>query len=114
MKKVSLFMICIISIFFVFTVYVQSAQKGAVDIIIKGGKTGNIPFPHARHQKNLNDDCQICHKLFPQKKGIIDKQKEKHILEKKVVMNNCLACHKEMASQGKQTGPVKCNGCHSL
>lgn len=107
-------MICIISIFFVFTVYVQSAQKGAVDIIIKGGKTGNISFPHARHQKNLNDNCQTCHKLFSQEDGSIDKLKEKQVLQKKMVMDNCLSCHKELSAKGIASGPVKCKGCHSL
>jgi Cytochrome c7 and related cytochrome c len=96
------------------TVSMSSENLGTAVMVLEGGATGNVPFPHHRHQRALNSDCQICHHVFPQVKGIIVKLKQENALKKKFVMNACQACHKELATQGKPAGPTKCKDCHSL
>ena len=112
MKKICSFFIVLSFLFFAVGVY--SDQKGSADMVLNGGKTGQVPFPHYRHQTTLNEDCQVCHSLFPQEKNSIDKLKKTGALEKKSVMNNCKSCHKERLSQSQKSGPVKCKECHSL
>ena len=112
--KLQLFLILISCLFILIeTPVVFSENTGASDIMLAGGSTGKVPFPHHRHQKALNNDCQVCHKLFPQVKGSIVNSIQQGTLKKKTVMNNCQSCHKDMVSQGKATGPVKCKECHS-
>lgn len=89
----------------------QDQEMGAADMVLSGGKRGEVPFPHMRHQDALKD-CMICHKLFPQEKGSIEGLKEKGELKKKKVMNNCQSCHKKMAKAGEKSGPKSCKDCH--
>ena len=87
-------------------------NKGADKIQLFGGKKGNIPFPHHKHQESLKD-CNICHADFPQKAGSIEKLKAEGKLEKKQIMNkHCTACHKKMKREEKKTGPTTCSKCH--
>ena len=86
----------------------SSENQGMADMVLEGGSSGNVPFPHHRHQKALNNDCQRCHHYFPQEKGIIAKLKQENALKKKTVMNACQSCHRELASQGKAAGPTQC------
>jgi hypothetical protein len=87
-------------------------NKGAENIEIPGGKRGNVHFPHRRHQENLSD-CQICHSVFPQHPGIIEKLKTEGKLKKKYVMNKlCTKCHKEKKRAGQKAGPTTCSKCH--
>ena len=86
-------------------------NKGAEEIRLDGGKKGYIDFPHSNHQDTLGD-CKVCHDIFPQKAGIIKDLKDKGQLKKKLVMNNCRECHRNMAEAGKKTGPTSCNKCH--
>ena len=87
-------------------------DKGAKDIVIEGGKRGNVPFPHHSHQENLGD-CEICHSVFPQKTGSIDDLKAQGKLKKKYVMNKlCTKCHKEKKKAGQKSGPTTCKTCH--
>ncbi len=92
----------------------QAEQKGSADIVLNGGKTGNVPFPHQKHQLKLSEKCNICHDIFPQEKLIIDQMKKDGRMEKKKVMNHCLNCHKQTAAKSEPAGPVKCKECHSL
>ena len=78
---------------------------------LKGGKPGDVPFPHEDHKARLND-CGICHKFFPQVKGALQKNIAEKKLKKKQVMAQCKDCHKENAKSGKRSGPVKCKECH--
>jgi len=79
-------------------------------IHIKGGFMGKITFPHNMHE-NAVVDCQKCHSVFPQKKGIIQELKNKKTLQKRYVMKDvCIACHK----QENNSGPTMCYGCHHL
>ncbi len=87
-------------------------NRGPDKIEIFGGDRGKIPFPHAKHQENLND-CNICHGVFPQEADAIKKMKEQGTLKPKKVMNlQCIKCHKEEKKAGKPHGPVTCNTCH--
>jgi hypothetical protein len=87
-------------------------NKGADQLELYGGKRGKIPFPHHQHQTVL-EDCSICHDIFPQEKGVIEKLKTEGKLKPKQVMNKlCTACHKEKKRAGEKTGPVTCKDCH--
>jgi hypothetical protein len=87
-------------------------NKGAKDITLAGGKSGEVPFPHHRHQEVLVD-CKICHSVFPQKAGVIEALKAEGKLKKKQVMNKpCTKCHKQKKKAGEKGGPVTCKTCH--
>lgn len=87
-------------------------DKGAENIMLEGGKSGPVPFPHRQHQLVL-EDCMICHSIFPQKVGSIEALKAGGELKKKQVMNkHCTACHRKMKKEGKKTGPTTCTSCH--
>jgi hypothetical protein len=85
---------------------------GAAEMVLPGGSSGNVPFPHHRHQESLKD-CAICHAHFPQQAAAIQTLKAQGTLEPKQVMNKlCTACHKQKKNSGEQTGPITCTGCH--
>lgn len=87
-------------------------NKGARDITLNGGSSGNVPFPHHRHQEIMND-CAICHASFPQETGSIERLKGEGKLAKKQVMNKlCTKCHNEKKKAGEKAGPVTCTTCH--
>ena len=87
-------------------------NKGAKEIVLQGGKRGNVFFPHRMHQEKLVD-CQICHAIFEQKAGSIEALKAQGKLKKKHVMNKlCTKCHKQKKKAGEKSGPTKCSKCH--
>lgn len=87
-------------------------NKGASEIMLKGGSRGVVRFPHHLHQNTLKD-CQICHALFPQEQGGIERLKKTGELVKKQVMNkHCINCHKATQKAGNRSGPTKCSKCH--
>jgi hypothetical protein len=87
-------------------------DKGAAQLVLEGGATGNVPFPHHRHQAVLTD-CNVCHEVFDRQNGAIEKLKAAGKLEPKEVMNKlCTSCHKEKRLKGEKTGPVTCRKCH--
>ena len=87
-------------------------NQGAENIVLEGSKRGKVHFPHRQHQKNLAD-CQICHSIFPQEAGAIQKLKAQGTLKKKYVMNKlCTKCHKAKKRAGLPSGPTKCSKCH--
>ncbi len=88
-------------------------DKGAAEIVLKGGSRGEVPFPHRRHQQALKDDCKACHDLFPQKPGSIEAMKADGRLKSKQVMNQlCVGCHRQYRRQGIDAGPTVCSQCH--
>ena len=106
----------IVVILFVFlglaaAVAVGGQNMGAKEMVLKGGKQGNVAFPHSVHQAALKD-CGACHGLFPQEKDIIQALQGKGDLKKKQVMNQCRDCHKEKKKAGLKTGPTSCKKCH--
>jgi hypothetical protein len=90
----------------------HAANRGPDRIDIFGGRSGNVPFPHAQHQDRI-EDCNVCHSVFPQETEAIKKLKEKGMLKPKKVMTlQCIKCHKEEKKTGKPHGPVTCKTCH--
>ncbi|MDJ0784803.1 MAG: cytochrome c3 family protein [Desulfosarcinaceae bacterium] len=90
-----------------------AAQKmGAKEMNLPGGSRGDVPFPHFNHQTKLGD-CNVCHGLFPQTKGSIEKLKADGKLKSKQVMNrHCIRCHKAEKKAGNASGPTTCAQCH--
>ena len=87
-------------------------NKGAENMELFGGKKGKVPFPHQKHQEQLKD-CKICHDVFEQSAGSIEKLKAEGKLKKKQVMNKkCIKCHREKKNAGEKTGPTSCSKCH--
>jgi len=90
----------------------QSQNKGAAEVVLEGGTSGNVHFPHQRHQVRLVD-CTICHSAYPQKAGAIEELKAQGKLAKKQIMNEqCIKCHKEKKQAGEKAGPTSCTTCH--
>jgi len=93
-------------------VFAQNQNSGAAEIVLDGGTSGNVTFPHQRHQAKLVD-CTICHSAFPQKAGAIEELKAQGKLAKKQIMNEqCTKCHKEKKQAGEKAGPTTCTTCH--
>lgn len=87
-------------------------NRGPEKLIISGGRRGDVHLPHRQHQQRLKD-CQICHQLFPQQAGSIEKFKAEGKLEKKQVMKRlCIHCHRKQKKAGRPAGPVSCHACH--
>ena len=87
-------------------------NKGAANMELYGGTRGIVPFNHHQHQVVLKD-CNICHTLFPQQKGTIEKLKSDGTLKKKQVMNkHCIKCHRARKKAGDSFGPITCKQCH--
>ena len=104
----------LIGVFFVgvAAVFAQTQNTGAVEIVLDGGTSGNVTFPHQRHQAKLAD-CTICHSAFPQKAGAIEELKAQGKLAKKQIMNEqCTKCHREKKQAGEKAGPTTCTTCH--
>jgi hypothetical protein len=90
----------------------SAENKGPENIVLEGGTSGPVPFPHHRHQDAIGS-CTVCHDLFPQKMGGIQELKLQQKLESKEVMNkNCIKCHREKKSAGEKSGPLTCTTCH--
>jgi hypothetical protein len=88
-------------------------DKGAAEIVLEGGTSGSVAFPHHRHQEKLTD-CNICHAAFPQKAGSIEDLKAQGKLAKKQIMNEqCTKCHREKKQAGEKAGPTTCTTCHA-
>jgi len=85
--------------------------QGKKEMVLDGGRLGKVPFPHHTHQTVL-DDCNRCHRLFPQTSGAIQQLISQKSLLARQVMNQCRNCHKEKVKSGEKAGPVKCTECH--
>ena len=108
-SKLAVFFIVIM---FFFPLLLSAVQnRGVKEILLSGGKNGEVLFPHGMHQASLKD-CNMCHDLFPQVLGSIEKLKANKKLEIKQVMKQCRDCHKGKKKIGKKTGPIGCRGCH--
>lgn len=88
-------------------------NTGPEEMVLEGGRTGDVSFPHRLHQTALAQKCEVCHDLFPQKIGSIQELIDQGELKSKEIMNkHCVKCHREMKREGKQTGPISCTQCH--
>ncbi|MCG8637701.1 MAG: cytochrome c family protein [Desulfobacterales bacterium] len=91
---------------------VAEQDKGREKMTLTGGKSGPVDFNHHLHQTVI-EDCQTCHKDFPQKEGALDAAKKAGELKKKQVMNKtCVKCHRARKKAGEKSGPVSCKVCH--
>ena len=109
--KRKLIIFLILDFFLLLSMTAVSQNKGAVNMVLQGGKLGSVPFSHHLHQKLLGD-CNICHTLFPQVAGSIEKLKAAGKLKKKEAMDQCVECHKKEAPTGSKALPTKCSECH--
>ncbi|MFZ5573035.1 MAG: cytochrome c3 family protein [Thermodesulfobacteriota bacterium] len=91
----------------------MAENKGAEEMVLQGGASGNVAFPHHRHQNALAD-CNLCHAQFPQTAGAVEGLKKDGKLAKKAVMNACVKCHRQKAKEGGKTGPTSCKQCHNI
>lgn len=84
---------------------------------------------HFRHTDALDSKCELCHhdydattqKLFyaKGKEGSCrychkTQKEDNRISFREAAHESCLACHMKLAEKKKETGPVKCGGCHDL
>jgi hypothetical protein len=88
-------------------------DQGAENMMLDGGRQGQVAFGHHRHQAALGD-CGLCHDLFPQEAGSIQRLKTQGQLKPKSdVMNKlCIKCHRARKNAGETTGPLTCATCH--
>ena len=87
-------------------------NRGAEQLVIDGGSKGVVPFSHYLHQTILKD-CNVCHTLFPQEQGGINRLKAEGKLVKQQVMKlHCIKCHKRLKREGSPSGPTTCIKCH--
>ncbi len=110
--KSKLTIIFIIGIIIAPLLVLADQNRGASEILLSGGRKGNVSFPHHVHQVVLKD-CTKCHNLFPQASGSIEKLKADKKLKAKLVMKECKNCHKAKKRAGEKTGPIGCKACHS-
>jgi hypothetical protein len=90
----------------------EGQNRGAETIVIHAGHRGDVVFPHRQHQER-EKDCQVCHYLFPQSAGSIERLKaEGTLYDKEVMIRLCLKCHRDRRQEGKPSGPTTCNACH--
>lgn len=109
LKKAIIVGVSIMSLAFVGVAF---AGNGAESIVMKGGATGDVTFPHKTHQDKLKD-CDNCHKLFAQEAGAIEKGIAAGTLKKKDAMKQCQDCHKaEKAKNADTKAPQGCKDCH--
>ena len=98
--------------FFLASISVKADEpKGAPSIILSGGTSGEVTFPHGLHQ-GIFVDCKPCHELFSKEPKVINKMKAEGKLQKKEVMNMCKNCHKNLTAKGEKAGPTACKDCH--
>jgi cytochrome c-type protein NrfB len=109
-KKLIIVGVSLLSMAFAAPVLAEDGY-GAAYMVLQGGSQGNVGFPHKLHQDKL-DDCDACHKLFPQEAGAIQKLIAAGTLKKKQVMERCKSCHQETKDKGHTAGPTSCDACH--
>lgn len=109
-RRISFAVFCIVSL----AAAAFAAQSlGPETMSLFGGKSGDVPFQHRKHQDTLKD-CNLCHEMFAQKSGAIEKLKADGALKGKEIMNKlCIKCHREKKREGVATGPTSsCKQCH--
>ena len=79
---------------------------------------------HYRHSKAYDNKCEACHtdcKTDKYSKGkettcrhchSSDKSDSEMILIEQAAHESCISCHMAQQAEKKETGPVKCAGCH--
>ncbi len=111
MKSASVLALVLVSIVCSAAVLAVELNQSVDEMVLKGGRFGNVPFGHKTHHAAIND-CTMCHDLFPKARGSIARLKSEGRLYRRQVMNQCTSCHFDRAKKGKKTGPTRCGGCH--
>lgn len=92
-------------------IFTVAKNIGDKSFMISGGKLGDVPFPHDKHERIITD-CDYCHNLYPQVRGSIKKYIDDGKFNKREVMDRCTKCHRDKFNAGLKTGPTRCKGCH--
>ena len=103
--------LCVCVTIFGGAVMALDVSKGPENMVLHGGRFGDVPFAHQRHHAAVGN-CNACHNLFPKAKDSISQLKAKGKLRSREVMGQCTACHFEKSKKGEKSGPTSCNGCH--
>ena len=81
---------------------------------------GPVEFFHDKHTLALEKtgkDCTACHLKEEKADRLSIKYMRLAETDKTAMMDlyhaNCIACHNQMMSEGRETGPVVCAGCHA-
>lgn len=87
-----------------------------------------VTFPHDLHMGSLDEEgCGACHHVYDEEEGTLvpvddpdegcvechgaEKEGDQPAL-REAFHTSCTGCHREMAKQGKDTGPRTCGECH--
>jgi hypothetical protein len=72
---------------------------------------GRVTFTHTAHAEDYGFDCDECHHLDME--GGFNKCSSCHDDLKDTFHKNCYkGCHRKLKAEGKETGPIRCRGCH--
>ena len=74
-----------------------------------------VKFDHDRHGTALGKDgCVRCHSLFDDKAGENLFHRPDFSADEMTdrMHQVCIICHRNLATEGKNTGPQNCGGCH--
>lgn len=101
----------------------QQIPEEAV-ITVPGGKMAPVKFLHAKHSKEYQVDCKVCHHKEEDPTKGVEKCAACHGLEggtekapdaPKAMLayhKNCIECHKKVNAEQGKAAPTKCNECH--
>jgi len=118
MKRVA---VLIAAVFAFVSMVAFAAEKnvGPEQFIIKEvqKRMGPVMFPHRKHQKVLNQECNLCHHkrqgdATPVRCSVCHGKVKEAPTFKKAMHGRCKVCHKQRKKEGKKAGPTKCSGCH--
>jgi len=82
---------------------------------------------HARHVEALEDQCELCHSISPEKleelkaegkepaggDWVWDVDEKTSLTERRPAHTRCINCHLQRRTETNQAGPVHCGECHS-
>jgi hypothetical protein len=78
---------------------------------------------HAKHEKELEKKCELCHYMSPERRAklteikprdwVFDADPTKSLTDRDAAHLKCLNCHLTRAAEKKKAGPVNCAGCHA-
>jgi hypothetical protein len=113
------FFICL---FFSCSLFNRTAKiNTGPEVMTFAADLGPVLFNHRRHQKNLKQDCAICHHKGSEKNKACRSchKKKKNTLEGDpicffdVKLSLCRGCHqRERDQEISKTAPIHCSECH--
>jgi len=82
---------------------------------------------HDKHEKALEDKCELCHYISPGLQEKLDREQKEpscqdwlreieeggSLVEEDQAHSRCINCHLERADEKKDAGPVHCKKCHT-